>query len=328
MKLSMTSRERVLCALAGGKPDAVPFAEQFVADRISRLLLEIPGDTPYGQKNLADVLGNDIVKFSRMPPMYYEAVMVDGHENIGPGLIKSRKDLPKLILPDDEEWIQDAREFLRTQRGERAAAGATRLGISGMLVSMGIDNFSMALYDDPGLIEETLEAYATFAKRTIEVFMDLGFDFIWCFDDLAYKTGTVFSPETFRNVILPIIKKATDIIEIPWIFHSDGNILPLMDDLLSLGMAGLHPIEPEAMDLAETKRILKGRACVIGNISVDLLARGTPNQIHEAVLRAFAAGAPEGGYMISSGNCIPEYALIENVRQLINSISELRGKDY
>jgi uroporphyrinogen decarboxylase len=227
-------------------------------------------------------------------------------------------------MPDDDGWIEDARSFLKTQRGDRAAAGGTRLGLSGTLVSMGVDGFSMALYDDPGLIDEVLDRYVRFAKRTVQVFCELGFDFIWTFDDFAYRTGPMFSPQVFRDRIAPKLKEVADLIELPWIFHSDGNLFPVLDDLLDLGIDGLHPIEPEAMDLAETKRALQGRCCAVGNVSVDLLARGTPQEVRQAVERCFEAGAPGGGYMISTGNCIPAYAKIENVRAYLGAVAEMR----
>jgi len=112
---------------------------------------------------------------------------------------------------------------------------------------------------------------------------------------------------------------------VPWIFHSDGNLLPVLDDLLALGMSGIHPIEPEAMDLGEAKRRLQGRACVIGNISVDLLSSGTPAQVRDAVRQAIETAAPGGGYMISSGNSIPSYARVENVRAMVEAIADFRG---
>jgi len=323
----MTSRERVLCALSGGRPDIVPFAEQFVAGTIPQRLLGLPEDAKWEPKNLAERMGNDVVKFSRLPPMYYERVkMSDGNVGIGPGMIRTRDDLDKLIIPNDDDWIEDAKTFLKTQRGDRAAAGGTRLGLSATLNSMGLDNFSIALYDDPGLVEEILDRYVDFSERTVTVFCELGFDLVWCFDDFAHRTGPMFSPQVFRELVLPRLRRAADRIEIPWIFHSDGNLVSVLDDLLSLGMSGLHPIEPEAMDLGETKKALAGRACVIGNVSVDLLARGTPEQVYEAVERCMAVAAPGGGYMVSSGNCIPAYAKLENAEAMIRAISELRDR--
>ena len=325
--MSMSPRERVLCALSGGEPDVVPFAEQFVAGTIPQRLLGLAEDARWQPKDLAERMGNDVVKFSHLPPMYYEHVhMSDGRTGIGPGMIRTRDDLDKLVIPDDESWIDDAKAFLRTQRGDRAAAGGTRLGLSATLNSMGLDAFSIALYDDPGLVEEILERYVAFSQRTVTLFCELGFDLVWCFDDFAYHTGPMFSPSVFREVVLPRLRQTAARIEIPWIFHSDGNLFPVLDELLTLGMSGLHPIEPEAMDLGEAKRTLAGRACVIGNISVDLLARGTPEQVRRAVRDAMDAAAPGGGYMISSGNCIPAYAKLENAEALIQAVAEFRGE--
>lgn len=323
---AMTPRERFMCALHGGTPDVVPFAEQFVGGTIAQQLLGIPPDQPFEPGRLADVMRNDVIKFSHYPPLYYERVPMEGGEvGIGPGLIRTRDDLKQMVAPSNEEWIDKARRFLKTQVGERASAGGTRLGISATLNSMGLEGFSIAFYEDRGLVEEVLDFYLRFAKRAVDVFCDLGFDFIWCFDDFAYKTGPMFSPDTFRDFFVPRLKPVTDAIRIPWVFHSDGDLFPVMDDLLGLGMSGIHPIEPEAMSLAEAKRVLQGRACVLGNISVNLLASGTPDEVRRAVHEAVAVGAPGGGYVLTSGNCIPAYAKIENVRALLDAAAEVRG---
>ena len=70
----MSPRERVLCALRGGTPDRVPFAEQFVGGTIPQQLLGLPLDAAYEPRALADAMQNDAVKFSRYPPLFYEAV--------------------------------------------------------------------------------------------------------------------------------------------------------------------------------------------------------------------------------------------------------------
>lgn len=325
--VEMTPRERVLCALRGGTPDIVPFAEQLVAGNIGAQLLGLPETAVYRPSELARLMGNDIVKFSRNPPLFYQKITAStGASGFGPGLIRTRDDLDKLVMPQDETWIEKAREFLRNERGDRAAMGGTRLGISGTLVSMGIDPFSIMLYEDPDLVAEVLRRYNAFAKRTVQVFCELGFDIVWCFDDLACKTGPIFSPKVLRELVLPLVKPAADEIDVPWIFHSDGNIFPVMDDLLTLGMSGIHPIEPEAMDLGEAKRVLKGRACAIGNISVNTLAAGSPADVRRECEQCFAAGAPGGAYMISSGNGIPPYAKVENVREMVRAIAELQRR--
>jgi len=222
--VSMTPRERFLCALSGGKPDVVPFAEQYVAGNVPARLLGLPDGARYEVKDLAERLDHDIVKFSHLPPMYYERISrPGGASGIGPGLIRTRDDLDQVDIPMGEEWIDDAREFLRTQRGDRAAVGGTRLGISPVLVSMGLEPFSIALYEDRALIEELIDRFVAFSERTVQIFGELGFDAIWCFDDFAYHTGPMFSPDVFNELFVPRIKRATQKIELPWIFCGMGR---------------------------------------------------------------------------------------------------------
>jgi len=78
---------------------------------------------------------------------------------------------------------------------------------------------------------------------------DLGFDAVIVCDDLASKSGPMFSPQIVREVFLPRMRKVASNIKLPWVYHSDGNIAPLLDDLLSLGMNAIANIEPGAMDI-------------------------------------------------------------------------------
>ena len=56
------------------------------------------------------------------------------------------------------------------------------------------------------------------------------------------------------------------------------------------------------------------------------LENWSPEQVYEAVERCMAVAAPGGGYMVSSGNCIPAYAKLENAEAMIRAISELRDR--
>jgi len=209
-------------------------------------------------------------------------------------------------------------------RGHRAVVGKTRLGLSAMLMSMDLEGFSMALADDPDLIDIILKRYLDWFICAAGEMKKRGADLIWCFDDFAYRSGPMMSPAVFRERVLPLLRAVTSDIPLPWIFHSDGDLRPVLKDLLGLGMSGLHPIEPECMSLAKLKKEIGDEVCLIGNFSVDVLARGTAEQTHREVARCFADGAPSGGYMISSSNSIPSYALPENVRVMADEIERQR----
>lgn len=48
-------------------------------------------------------------------------------------------------------------------------------------------------------------------------------------------------------MLMPQYKKVADNFSIPWIYHSDGMLYDVLDDLVTLGMNAIHPVEPLAM---------------------------------------------------------------------------------
>ena len=76
------------------------------------------------------------------------------------------------------------------------------------------------------------------------------------------------------------------------------------------------------MSLKETKKQIGRRVCLVGNVSVDVLARGTVAQTRDEVKRCMHDGG-RSGYMISSSNSIPGYARPENVTAMAEEIKQL-----
>lgn len=321
----MTSRERILTALKLGKPDKVPFID--VPDiEIEKAIL---GLEQYDRTDVANIFGMDAITYEGFfPPIYAKKNYIGGKEFLIEGLIKDEDDLAmvKLPNPDGKAFYEDAKKFIDKYKGSGYALCArTRLGASAVLNSMGLDNFSYNLADETGVVEKLLDIYTQWSAKVIEHINELGFDFIWCFDDIAYKTGPMFSPQVFREVFLPRIKIPADACKLPWIYHSDGNLIPLIDELLSLGMDGLHPIEPGAMDIEHVKIKYGKQVCIIGNIDLHYtLTKGTIDEVEQEVKDRIEKIGNEGGYIISSSNSITSYCKVENVRAMINSISKYR----
>lgn len=333
----MTSRERILCALAGGQPDRVPYAEVGVAARVvEQLSGGVPGGTEEGgidemdargtatEIEISRLLSRDHVCYRLTPP-----VPVDRHEGAdgvvyyGQGRIRSRVDLAALILPDpdDAELERSMRQFV-ADAGDYASCLVTRAGISPVYLAMGMEAFALALYDDPSLVEALLDRYSDWSARICRKATECGFDLIWTADDLAFKTGPLVSPDMFRRILLPYLQRVADAISLPWVLHSDGDLSRLMPDLIDLGISGLNPIEPGAMDIVQVKRRWGDKICLLGNVDVHTLSSGTADDVRREVRHLLAHVAPEGGYILSSGNSLPSYARPENVRVLIDTLKE------
>jgi uroporphyrinogen decarboxylase len=96
-----------------------------------------------------------------------------------------------------------------------------------------------------------------------------------------------------------------------------------MDDLVACGVNALHPVEPTSMDLAEVKARSGGRLCVLGSVEVDLLARGTAEQIEAMVADHIRRAGPGGGFAIGSSNSVPEYARYGNYIAMLEAADRL-----
>jgi uroporphyrinogen decarboxylase len=95
----------------------------------------------------------------------------------------------------------------------------------------------------------------------------------------------------------------------------------VLPDLADLGVAAINPLEPEAMDIVQTKKDWGHRFCLLGNVSVHLLAVGTPAEVEAEVRRLLREVAPGGGYVLSSGNSLASYCRPENVQAMLAALT-------
>ena len=131
-----------------------------------------------------------------------------------------------------------------------------------------------------------------------------------------------FSPAVFRDFVLPYHRRVAEKITLPWIMHTDGNVLPLIEDILSLGIAGLHPIEKGAMDIRAFKRDYGHRVCVLGNVDLNILGLGTPEDVDAEVKWLISVAGPGGGYIVSAGNSLPNYVQPANVLAMAHAVNK------
>lgn len=131
------------------------------------------------------------------------------------------------------------------------------------------------------------------------------------------------SPKVFREFFLPHMKEVAKTIKKPWVFHSDGNISLILDDLMELEMDALHPIQPDVMDIGEIKKKYGDRLCIIGNIDLHYtLTRGSPEEVDSEVKERILTAGPGGGYIISSAMTLADYCKTENVYAMSKAIQD------
>jgi uroporphyrinogen decarboxylase len=324
---AMTSAERVRLALKRAKPDRVPWCEFGIDCALAdKLMGWQPGAhhiedleaNPYTIEDglaLAQYLGLDNVFYVLRPTVYAEKYATsDGLLFYGDGQIKCEADLSKVHLPDprDLQLYEEAGRFAKG-KGEYAACLVTRAGLSAVMLGMGIECFSISLYDNLAFVRRLLDIYFEWACEVLEHVRGIGFDVLVTTDDMAFKTAPYFSPQIFHEICMPYYRELAKHVSLPWVIHSDGNIMPFLEDLATLGISGVHPCEKGAMDIRSVKNDYGNRLCVLGNVDVDLLAQGNVEQTRGEVRGLLKDLAPGGGYIITSGNSLAHYFKPENV---------------
>ncbi|MDP6416864.1 MAG: uroporphyrinogen decarboxylase family protein, partial [Gammaproteobacteria bacterium] len=187
-----------------------------------------------------------------------------------------------------------------------------------------IDNLLMNMVLEPdfaeALMDMVLEVHIVIARRAVRA----GADVIVLGDDYAHNAGPMMSPELFDKMIRPRLKRMVDVIHEEGamvIKHSDGNLYPILESIVSCGADGLNPIEPVAgMDLARVKRLVGHRVALVGNVDCGhLLSHDTPEQVRQAVRQCIVDAGSSGGYLLCSSNSIHSSCKPENLRAMVEA---------
>ena len=81
--------------------------------------------------------------------------------------------------------------------------------------------------------------------------------------------------------------------------------MPILDSIISAKPHALHSLDPQGgIDIAEVKRLVGDKVCLIGNVNCALMDTGTDNQVIESARYALKSGMKGGGYIFSTSNCI------------------------
>jgi uroporphyrinogen decarboxylase len=170
-------------------------------------------------------------------------------------------------------------------------------------------DFSYRLVDDPEGLKREAAAHVDGALAGAEQFAKHGgLDGFALCSDYCLNTGPFLSPNQFSEFVTPYLARLVQghrDMGFYSIKHTDGNIMPILDQLVQANPHALHSLDPQAgVDIAEVKRLYGDRVCLIGNVNCGLLDTGTDDEVRESARYALKHGMPGGGYIFSTSNCI------------------------
>lgn len=333
----MIARERLLAALDRKPIDRVPYVEttigfnigeRLMGKKVSTVMIPKLGLTLRNvedEKALSRMVHRDNISIRLLAPTFSSSRKGSGGQSFaGEGSIKTMDDFQKkfrLPDPDDPSIYEPIKPFIE-KKDEFAVICSTRLGFLSALISIGFQTYMESIYLNPELIDAVMGAYVDWSAKVLRRVCEMGVDAIATTDDFAFRTGPFMSPEAFRKWVFPYHQRAIEEITVPWILHTDGKIDPILEDLFLMGIKGIHPIDPNCMDIRTFKRNYGKRVCVLGNVNLNTLSMGTSEETYLEVRDLIKDLAPGYGYIVSSGNSIPDYVKPENMLALACAIED------
>jgi len=334
--------EQFKLTLKRGKARYVPIAELGIHPIIKERFLGKPIQSLKDDVDFWHKAGYDYIKLQPAADFNPDKLFLQDSENItvnddgsvsrnwateGKGVITSFEDFEKYSFPEKADFnyspFEKVRQYLPDGMGVIGQYGDIFTMVWEL---MGFEEFSFALYDNPELVKALFDKIGNLVLSMFEYFAENdSIDVMWYSDDIAYVSSLMLSPSILRQYFFPWLKKIGDLAKSankPLIYHTDGILFEVMEDIIDSGVDALHPIEPQAMVISEVKRRYGDRLCLIGHVDVDLLSRGIPAQIREQVRKNIEEAAYNGGYCVGSGNSIPEYVKFENYIAMLEAARE------
>jgi uroporphyrinogen decarboxylase len=306
----MTPRERVLAVLNHELPDQIPRFEVWI-DALQAELGCVDSAGVYA------AVGQDCVMMpSRLPEgsnawrtgvdewgRVWRDGIYDG------GAISGDSDLERYTPPlsyVDRRFDPERVHNVQRAFPEHCLIFGTHNGpFTAGYLAMGFQRFFLALHDDLAFVRRLLEARTEWCIAVYQRAAALGAEILVLGDDAGSSMGPMVPPGLWRELVLPLHRRIVQSLDVPVIWHSDGNVAQLLPMAVEAGFAGVHGLDPTAgMDLAATGEACGDALILVGNLDVRVLCNEDLAPVHAEVDRCLDQGTSSSGYMFATCNSI------------------------
>lgn len=285
----MTHKERAIKALNREQPDYVPTfeLEYQLADKVFGKYFLTEGDLKglFGKQKEKAIIENAEYMVYVYSQLGYSIIPI--HYLSEKHMIQTAKYINKMTNNG----------FLLTTHGD---------GTFAIPDGDGMLDFVYRIADDPDGVKKEAQKMAHDAIEKNKRMRDAGIDsFILC-SDYCFNSGPFLSPAMFEEFIQPYLYDIIDSIRHDGAYaikHTDGNIMPILQNLVDCRPHALHSLDPMAgVDIKEVKALVGDKVALCGNVHCAHLQTGTDEQVLESCRYAMENGKPGGGYIFCTSN--------------------------
>ncbi len=305
----MSPRKGLIIALEGGRPEGLPPHFELVFKRCEEY---------YGRKRLEapDLQG---IEGGRRDRLLRENARMWAE-------IYQRLDwcictgFWGLDIEDQLRSFDHFREFA----GDRIMLSATIDGTVGIPSGRNMVEAAYRLFEQRRQVLDENERRIDDALERARIFAEAGVEIAIMCADYCFNDGPWLSPPMFAEFVTPFLTRQVAGFHELGLYaakHTDGDIMPILDQLVGAGIDALHSLDPMAgVDIREVRRLVGPRLCLMGNVNCALVHAGTPEEVYQSALYCLTHGGVENGaYVFCTSNCIFEGVPLENYAAMLQA---------
>jgi len=229
--------------------------------------------------------------------------------------------------PNRPELYHEAQRVIDTYQDEYWIVGVTVTTIFETAWALrGYERTLMDLALDPEYVERLFDIPFHYHLAAARKLTEMGVDMIWLGDDIGSQDRLLISPATWRRFLKPRMATFIETLkginpELKVAYHSDGDIGPLIRELIEIGVDVLNPIQPKSMDPAAVKKTYGDDLCFWGTIDEQhTLPFGSADDVEREVIQRLQSIGRNGGLIIGPTHHVQLDTPLANFWAMVNTI--------
>lgn len=353
---SMTHKERLLAAVNHEEPDRVPIDVWYTPEAEKKVLAHLGEDTSKLSLYAADggylphLMGHDLLitwlgpctsYYLKETPEYYDEWGIkwrwvdtatgNRYTEMVEHPYANTTDPQDVRVPDftDMKRYEASRKLIEKHGTEYAIMGGlacTLFELSWYL--RGMDKVLEDLLLNKDFFNAYLDKLMKWIVDAGTTLVKLGVDIIWIGDDFGTQDRMLISPALFREFFKPRYERLFGLLKglnpkVKFAFHTDGNVEPVIKDLIDVGVNILNPIQPKSMDPVKMKKRYGKELTFWGTIDNQwTMPFGTVDDVVKETIDRLKYVAPGGGLILGPAHNIQPQVSIEKIMAFYDTVKK------